>query len=80
MQVLCKTSNVSEETRCTICGQGFVLYWERQTEIDHAEALRDVETELRNHHRSGNGVGRPDRILGSGDSWQCAELGAVSSR
>jgi hypothetical protein len=57
MQVLCKTSNVSVETRCSICGQGFVLYWERQAEVDHAEALREVETALRNHHGTGNGAG-----------------------
>jgi hypothetical protein len=54
MQVLCKTSNVSIETRCSVCGQGFVLYWERQTPSERADALRDVEAALRNHHGDGN--------------------------
>ena len=56
MQVLCKTSSESVETRCSVCGQGFVLYWERQTQAEQAEALREVETALRNHHRSENGA------------------------
>jgi hypothetical protein len=34
-----------------------VLYWERQTQVEQAEALREVETALRNHHRSENGAG-----------------------
>ena len=53
MQVLCKTSNVSVDTRCSICGQGFMLYWERQTPQEQAEGLRDVEAVLRGHHRNG---------------------------
>jgi hypothetical protein len=57
MQVLCKTSNESSEIRCSECGQGFMLFWERQAELDHADALREVEAALRDQHREKNGTG-----------------------
>ena len=50
MQVLCKSSNETAETRCSVCGQGFELYWERQTPAEQAEALKEVEAALRDHH------------------------------
>jgi hypothetical protein len=53
MQVLLKSSNENAETRCGVCGQGFVLYWERQTRAEQAAALKEVETTLRNHHCNG---------------------------
>ncbi|MGA2560701.1 MAG: hypothetical protein ABSF17_13565 [Terracidiphilus sp.] len=56
MQVLCKSSNERAEIRCGICGQGFSLYWERQTPQEQAEALSEVETALRNHHREDTGA------------------------
>jgi len=56
MQVLCKTSNISIETRCEVCGQGFSLYWERQTAVEKAEMLREVEAVLRRHHRKATGM------------------------
>jgi len=55
MQVLCKSSNETVETRCSICGQGFTLYWERQTRMEQAEALREVETTLRRQHSHESG-------------------------
>jgi hypothetical protein len=56
MQVLLKSSNESVETRCSVCGQGFLLYWERQTPLEQAETLREVETTLRNQHCNGIGA------------------------
>jgi hypothetical protein len=56
MQVLLKSSNESVETRCSVCGQGFAMYWERQTRDEKAEALREVESTLMNHHRVGSGA------------------------
>lgn len=56
MQVLLKSSNENAETRCGVCGQGFVLYWERQTRAEQAAALKEVETTLRNHHCNGSGA------------------------
>jgi hypothetical protein len=62
MQVLCKSSNESVEARCSICGQGFALYWERQTAHNREEALEVVNAELRNHHSEKEGVAaHPER-------------------
>ena len=62
MQVLLKTSDRNIETHCSICGQGFALYWERQTRTERAEALREIGKTLRGHHRGQNGAeAHPDR-------------------
>ena len=50
MQVLCKSSQQQVETCCSVCGQGFSLYWERQTKSERAQALREIEKTLRSHH------------------------------
>ena len=55
MQVLCKTSDSQVETHCHICGQGFQLFWERHTRMEQADALREIDKTLRNHHRSQSG-------------------------
>lgn len=55
MQILCKSSEASAETFCSVCGQGFVLYWERQTRMQPDEALVEVQNALRTHHRRHDG-------------------------
>jgi len=50
MQVLCKSSNEGSETRCSVCGQGFRLFWERQSPSERTQALREIEITLRKHH------------------------------
>ncbi|HEY1986695.1 MAG TPA: hypothetical protein VGG85_14865 [Terracidiphilus sp.] len=50
MQVLCKSSNEYAETNCSVCGQGFALYWERPTKNERTLALREIEKTLRSHH------------------------------
>src|SRR5437764_9813873 len=50
MQVLCKSSKEQVETCCSVCGQGFALYWERQTKPERTQALREIEKTLRSHH------------------------------
>lgn len=63
MQVLCKSSNQeAAETRCSVCGQGFVLFWERQSKSERATALREVDKTLRSHHsRNAGPEAHPDR-------------------
>jgi len=53
MQVLLKSAENGVETRCSVCGQGFVMFWERQTKMERAEALREVGDVLRGHHHEG---------------------------
>ena len=62
MQVLCKSSNNAVETSCSVCGQGFVLFWERQTTTEKTTALREVAKTLRSHHDRNDGPeAHPDR-------------------
>lgn len=51
MQVLCKSTNGNAETHCCVCGQGFVMFWERQSHAKRIEAMRDIQKTLRNQHR-----------------------------
>jgi hypothetical protein len=50
LQVLCKRSDENAEAHCGVCGQGFALYWERQTGMDKTEALKEIQKTLRKHH------------------------------
>jgi hypothetical protein len=54
MQVLCKSSNEAGDVCCSVCGQGFVLYWERPTKMERAQALREIAKALRAHHSKGS--------------------------
>ena len=55
MEVLCKSTNGNAETQCSVCGLGFVMFWERQSRSERAEALSEIQKTLRNHHRSQKG-------------------------
>jgi hypothetical protein len=50
MQVLCKSTIGSGEVKCCVCGQGFVMFWERQSRAERAEAIREIQAALRGHH------------------------------
>jgi hypothetical protein len=50
MQVLCKLSDSSPDVHCPLCGQGFLLYWERSAR-DQQEATRhSIKQALRDQH------------------------------
>jgi hypothetical protein len=53
MQVLLKSAETAVETRCSVCGQGFVMFWERTSKMEKIEALRQIDSTLRHHHHSG---------------------------
>ena len=61
MQVLLKSSETSVETRCSVCGQGFVMFWERHTRMERSEALREIEQTLRHHHHKGGNSVHPNK-------------------
>ena len=52
MQVLCKSTNGNAETHCCVCGQGFVLFWERESRSQRAEAIKEIQMTLRHQNRS----------------------------
>ncbi len=55
MQVMCKTTNQAANVCCTVCGQGFALYWERHNKMERAQALSEIAKTLRSHHRDKSG-------------------------
>jgi hypothetical protein len=52
MQILSKTDGRDVQTRCRVCGQGFVLFQGQELQMKHAEALKQIDATLRDHHRS----------------------------
>ena len=57
MKVLCKSTSHSPDLCCPVCGQGFVLFSERQSKPERADALREVTRALRSHHIQLSGTG-----------------------
>jgi hypothetical protein len=52
MQVLLKRSTEKKDIQCSVCQQGFRLFWER-TEFAERETMRAIVlAELRRHHAS----------------------------
>ena len=52
MQVQCRMTDRNAETRCCICGQGFVMFWERESHAERREILFEIQKTLCNHHRN----------------------------
>jgi hypothetical protein len=52
MQVLCKKTKGNAETQCCVCGQGFVMFWDRQSRADRRLALHELQETLRRQHRN----------------------------
>jgi hypothetical protein len=55
MQVMCRSTIGNAEARCSVCGQGFVIFWERESRSQRIQALREIQRLLRDHHRSQTG-------------------------
>lgn len=51
MPIECRPSNLSSDVRCTVCGQGFLLYGESRTARDRAAIRATVQQELRRQHQ-----------------------------
>jgi len=52
MQVLCKKTKGNAETQCCVCGQGFVMFWDRQSRSERITAMHEIQETLRLHHRT----------------------------
>ena len=50
MQVLCKSSNTSSDIKCPLCGQGFLLYWERSSRHEQDRTRHQIQQALRDQH------------------------------
>jgi hypothetical protein len=56
MQVLCKKTNGNAEAHCCVCGQGFVMFWDRQSRTERVAALHEIQEVLRRHHQNSPGT------------------------
>ena len=54
MQVLCKASNTASDIRCSICGQGFLVYFTRTSAQERDQRRSEVQKALREHHLTSN--------------------------
>ncbi len=54
MQVLCKISNTVSDVRCKVCGQGFLIYWSRTSQIEREATRSQVVQALAEQHASSN--------------------------
>jgi hypothetical protein len=50
MQVLLRRSDFRQDIRCSVCGQGFRLYWELNSPAERATMRSIVLGELHEHH------------------------------
>ncbi|HEY6413789.1 MAG TPA: hypothetical protein VIX42_08880 [Edaphobacter sp.] len=50
MQVLCKLSDNFPDVQCPVCGQGFLLYWERSSRAQQDDTRHSIHQALREHH------------------------------
>jgi hypothetical protein len=54
MQILCKASETACDVRCTVCGQGFQVFWTRSWAKDHTSTT-DIQEILACQHREAAG-------------------------
>ena len=50
MQLLLRRSEFRQDIRCSVCGQGFRLYWEQNSPAERATMRSIVVGELGDHH------------------------------
>jgi hypothetical protein len=55
MQVLLRRSEFRQDIRCSICGQGFRLYWELSSPSERATMRSIVLGEVHDHHSREHG-------------------------
>jgi hypothetical protein len=55
MQVYCRKTEGNAELHCCVCGQGFLMFWERQTAIERAVTRAEIHEMLRRQHRAAAG-------------------------
>ncbi len=55
MQVLCRKTNGNADFHCCVCGQGFLMFWERQSHSERMEMLHEIQETLRRQHRTAPG-------------------------
>jgi hypothetical protein len=54
MQVFCKPSDSSPDVHCPVCGQGFLLFWERSSRSQQDATRQSIYQALTDHHIDGD--------------------------
>ncbi len=72
MQVLCKKTTGNAETHCCVCGQGFVMFWDRQSRAERIATVHEIQRILRNHHRTADGPAVHPNDSFMVPEWSCA--------
>jgi hypothetical protein len=49
-QVLCTRSNDANDVRCSVCGQGFLVFWSRFSRKEQDDCREMIQEALRGHH------------------------------
>lgn len=55
MSVTCLLSNIANDLRCPVCGQGFVVFAERSSATAREQMKRRVQRTMRSHHTDAPG-------------------------
>ena len=55
MKVFCKSTSGNAEFHCSVCGQGFVLFWERHPRTERVAILSEIQETMRRQHRTFRG-------------------------
>ena len=61
-EVVCKLSNEVSDVRCSVCGQGFLVYWARFSRAEQVESRRVIQETLRGHHAGAASEVDPDAV------------------
>jgi hypothetical protein len=61
-EVVCKLSNEASDVRCSVCGQGFLVYWARFSRAEQEQSRRMIQEVLREHHGGKAAEGDPHAV------------------
>ena len=70
MQVYCRKTSGNAELHCCVCGQSFVIFWDRQTAMERAVARCEIQEMLRRQHRSTGGCEAHSQDLFVAPEWE----------
>jgi hypothetical protein len=54
--ILCTRSNLGNDVRCPVCGQGFLVFWYRLSRAEQDALRQPIARALRAHHAANPGA------------------------
>lgn len=80
MQVLVRKSDIAADCTCSICGQGFSLYWETGTAEEQARAHIEVRDAIHAQHLHSGGRSAHPEVPFTVPNWHSMPQFAVPER